>query len=292
MTFYQFQELFPNDDACLDHMLKIRYGGHEFHCPKCGTLGKFYRIKRERAYVCQHCKHFVFPCVGTPMEKSRTPLHKWFFAIYLFSTSRHRVSAMELKRQLGVTYKCAWRMAHEIRKYMAKIDDEFPLDGDVEADETYIGGKKEGGKRGRGAEGKAIVFGMLERGGDVMTKVVPNVQKRTLQPIIKENILPGSTVHTDELRSYMGLGREGYLHQTVNHGAGEYSRNGCHVNSLEGFWARLKLSIQGTHVHVSPKHLWKYVKEFEFRYNRRKNPDSMFVELVVNLATPSLPAGR
>ncbi len=216
------------------------------------------------------------------MERSRTPIHKWFYAMYLFSTSRHGISAKELERQLGVTYKTAWRMAHEIRKYMAEIDEEHPLDGDVEADETYIGGKQPG-KRGRGADGKAIVFGMLERGGELMAKVVPNVRKKTLQPIIKENVLPGSTVHTDELRSYMGLIREGYQHKTVNHGAGEYSRGDIHVNSLEGFWARLKLSIQGTHVQVSPKHLWKYVKEFEYRYNRRKQEDLIFSELVENL---------
>ncbi|MCY3826476.1 MAG: IS1595 family transposase [Candidatus Dadabacteria bacterium] len=282
MNFYQFQEQFPNDDACLEHMLVTRYGGRQFHCPKCGALSKFYKVERDRAYVCQHCKHFIFPCVGTPMERSRTPLHKWFYAMYLFSTSRHGISAKELERQVGVTYKTAWRMAHEIRKYMAEVDDEHPLDGDVEADETYIGGKRPG-KRGRGADGKAVVFGMLERGGELMAKVVPNVRKRTLQPIIEENVLPGSTMHTDELRSYLGLVRAGYRHRTVNHEAGEYSRNGCHVNTLEGFWARLKLSIQGTHVHVSPKHLWKYVKEFEYRYNRRKDPASIFSDLVENL---------
>ena len=124
---------------------------------------------------------------------------------------------------------------------------------------------------------------MLERGGDVLAEVVPNVRKRTLQPIIKKNVEQGSTVHTDKLRSYLGLAKAVYRHRTVNHGAGEYSRNVCHVNSLEGFWARLRLSIQRTHVHVSPKHLWKYVKEFEYRYNRRKKPASIFADLVANL---------
>ena len=282
INFYQFQQMFPDDEACLHQIMVSRYGGTQLECPKCQRNSKFHKMKKQPNYVCQFCGHHLYPCVGTPMEKSRTPLYKWFFAMYLFSTSRHGISAMELKRQVGVTYKTAWRMAHEIRKYMAEIDDENPLDGDVEADETYIGGKRPG-KRGRGAKGKAVVFGMLERGGEVMAKVVPNVRKRTLEPIIRKNILPGSTVHTDELRSYMGLARAGYRHLTVNHGTGEYSRNGCHVNSLEGFWSRLKLSIQGTHVHVSPKHLWKYVKEFEYRYNRRKSPDSIFSELVENL---------
>ena len=157
------------------------------------------------------------------------------------------------------------------------------LGGTVEVDETYVGGKRSGGKRGRGAPNKTVVFGMLERDGDIMMKVVPNVRKRTLHPIIAENVKAGSTVHTDELKSYMGLAEAEYDHETVNHGAGEYVDGDCHVNGLEGFWARLKLSTRGTHVHVSQKHLQKYVKEFEYRYNRRKRPASIFGDLVASL---------
>ena len=282
-TFYEFQKQFPDDKSCLRKIMIGRYGGTTLDCPKCGAHGKFYRLARDRAYLCQHCKHHIYPCVGTPMERSRTPLVSWFYAMYLFSTSRHGVAAKELQRQIGVTYKTAWRMAHEIRKYMAAVDGETPLGGTVEADETYVGGKRSGGKRGRGAPNKTVVFGMLERDGDVMTKVVPNVRKRTLQPIIAENVEPDSTVHTDELKSYSGLSKAGYEHETVNHSAGEYVRDDCHVNGLEGFWARLKLSIRGTHVHVSGTHLQKYVKEFEYRYNRRKRPDAIFGDLVANL---------
>ena len=260
-----------------------RYGGTELDCPKCGTHGKFYRMTRERAFVCQHCKHQLHPTVGTIMERSRTPLHKWFYAMHLFSNSRHGVAAMELQRELGVTYKCAWRMAHEIRKYMADTDGERPLDGTVEVDETCVGGKRSGGKRGRGAPGKTVVFGMLERDGDVMAKVVPNVRKKTLHPIIKQNVEKGSTVNSDELASYNGLDKAGFEHETVNHGAGEYVDGDCHVNGLEGFWARVKLSIRGTHVHVSKKHLQTYVKEFEYRYNRRKRPERIFGDLVASL---------
>ena len=134
---------------------------------------------------------------------------------------------------------------------MADTDGEWPLGGpgggDIEADETYIGGKKSGGKRGRGAPGKTVVFGMLERDGDIMMKVVPNVRKKTLQPIIEANVESGSTIHTDELKSYGGLSKAGYDHETVNHGAGEYVDGECHVNGR----LRLKLSIRGTHVHVS-----------------------------------------
>ena len=282
ISFYDFQRQFPDDEACLRRIMVERYGGTELDCPKCSEHGKFYRMTRERAYVCQHCKHQLHPTVGTPMERSRTPLHKWFYAMHLFSNSHHGVPAKELQRQLDVTYKCAWRMAHEIRKFMAEVDGETPLGGAVEADETYVGGKRPG-KPGRGAAGKTIVFGMLERGGDVMAKVVPNVSKRTLYPIITENIEPGSTVHTDEFGTYRGLDRAGYRHETVNHGLGEYVSGDSHVNGLEGFWARLKLSIRGTRVHVSRKHLPKHVKEFEYRYNRRRRPAAIFGDLVASL---------
>lgn len=278
-TFYEFQRQFPDDEACLEHLMKVRYGGTETDCPKCGERGRFYRMTRERAYVCQHCKAQVHPTAGTFMHRSRTPLHKWFFAMFLFSTSRHGVAARELQRQLGVTLKTAWRMAHQIRKHMADVDGEWPLGGVVEADETLVGGKVKGKGRGYRAN-KSVVFGMIERGGDVMAHVVPNVKRRTLEPIVRANVEQGSTIHTDELRSYLSLSRGGYKHERVNHGAGEYVRGDVHVNAVEGFWSRLKLSIRGTHVHVSAKHLQKYVKEFEYRYNRRKRPQTMFAEMV------------
>ena len=279
MTVLQFIKKFPNDDVCLEHLMRQRYGFKRI-CGGCGKTSIFHRVKTRRVYNCQWCGYQISPCVGTPMARSRTPLVSWFYAIYLFTTSRHGVAAKELERQLGVTYKTAWRMAQEIRKYMARVDGETPLGGVVEADETYIGGRTTGGKRGRGAPNKTVVFGMLERDGDVMANVVPNVQKKTLQPIIKENVVKDSTVHTDELKSYSGLSKAGFDHETVNHGAGQYVDGDSHVNGIEGFWARLKLSIRGTHVHVSGKHLQKYVKEFEYRYNRRKQPDRMLADLL------------
>ena len=279
LTVTDFFRQFPTDDACLEHLWEVRFSD-EVVCPKCEKVGKFYRLTKEPAYSCPRCGHHIHPMVGTPFEKTHTSLQKWFYAMYLFTTTRHGVATKELQRQLGVTYKTAWRMGHEIRKFMAKTDGEWPLGGAVEADETYVGGRTSGGKRGRGASNKTVVFGLAERGGDVMANVVPNVRKRALQPIIADNVEQGSTIHTDELRSYWGLGRIGFKHRTVNHGAGEYVSGNSHVNSIEGFWARLKLSIRGTHVHVSQKHLQKYVKEFEFRYNMRTNPGRMFDRLL------------
>ncbi|MFH1157760.1 MAG: IS1595 family transposase [Pseudomonadota bacterium] len=279
LSVQDFFKMFPDDEACLEHLFKTRFGnGQEVACPKCGEIGKFRRLAKLPAYTC-NCGHHIHPMVGTPFEDSRTPLQKWFYAMYLFTTSRHGVPAKELQRQLSVTYKCAWRIGHEIRKYMGMVDGNPPLSGTVEADETYVGGKRKG-TRGRGASGKTVVFGMLEKDGDVMTHVVPNVQRKTLQPIIEANVEKGSEMQTDELPTYHTLAGQGYSHTTVNHGAGEYVRGLTHVNGLEGFWSQIKRSIKGTHIHVSGKHMSKYLGEFEYRYNLRKTPEIMFDRLL------------
>lgn len=278
ITLRQFFKQFPDDQSCLEHLFNVRFG-QGYKCPKCEREAKWYPIKSERAYSCQWCGHHLHPTVGTLFEKSRTSLQLWFYAIYLFTTTRHGVSGKELQRQLGVTYKCAYRMGQQIREHMANVDGESMLSGHVEIDETYIGGKRPG-KRGRGADGKAVIFGMMERNGDVMTHVVPNVRRKTLRPIIDANVKTGSTVNTDELKTYHGLNQAGYSHETVNHGAGEYVNGETHVNSLEGYWSQLKKSIRSTHIHVSEKHLAKYAKEFEYRFNSRKNPEQMFPELI------------
>ncbi|MCX6910837.1 MAG: IS1595 family transposase [Verrucomicrobia bacterium] len=282
ITVLQFFRQFPDDESCLTHLFNVRFG-QGYRCPKCNREAKWYRIQAERAYSCQWCGNHLHPTVGTPFEDSRTSLRSWFYAIYLFTSCRHGVPAKDLERQLGITYKTAWRMGHEIRKHMAAVDGEIPLFGDVEADETYVGGYR-AGKRGRGAAGKTIVFGMLQRGGQVMTKVVPNVAGKTLKPLIEGNVNQGSTVHTDELPSYNGLNAKGYTHKTVNHGAGEYVVGDCHVNGLESFWKHFKSSLRGTHIHISKKHLSKYAKEFEYRFNSRAHPSSMFPDLVSKFA--------
>ena len=257
LTVQEFFVLFPDDDACLEHLMKQRFG-NPVTCPKCDNHGQFAKLKKVPAYACPTCGHHIHPMVGTPFENSHTSLQKWFYAMYLFTTSRHGVPAKELQRQLGVTYKTAWRMGHELRKYMAKIDGDTPLDGHVEIDETMIGGKCSGGKRGRGAPGKTVVFGMVERGGDVITRVVKDVRRKTLEAYILANVKRGATVSTDELRSYAKLMMHGYRHGTVNHSADEWVRGIHHTNSAEGFWSLLKRSICGTHVHVSPKHLTRF----------------------------------
>ena len=280
-TVLDFYKRFPDDNSCLEHLMRLRHGNPS-DCPKCGREAKFYKLAKEPAYSCEWCGHHIHPMVGTPFERSRTPLQKWFYAMYLFTTTRHGVPAKELQRQLSVTYKTAWRMGHEIRKYMAQVDGDPPLDGHVEADETYIGGRRSGGKRGRGAPGKTVVFGMVERGGDMMTRIVPNVRKATLERHILENIKDGATISTDELSSYAKIARFGYDHGTVNHSADQWVDGIHHVNTAEGFWSRLKNSIKGTHVHVSAKHLPKYLGEFEYRLNMRHHPEAMFARLLLS----------
>ncbi|WP_224826387.1 IS1595 family transposase [Cognatishimia sp. MH4019] len=286
----QFFQQFPTDEACLEHLFNVRFGqGHE--CPKCERSAKWYPLKSEKAYSCQWCGHHIHPMVGSIFEKSRTPLQLWFYAIFLFTTSRHGVSAKELQRQLGVTYKTAYRMGKLIREHMAAIDGDAPIGGQgevVEIDEAYVGGHRKG-VRGRGAAGKGILLGMVQRGGgggggggEIVIKQVPNTQKRTLQPIIEASVADGTEIHTDGHDGYGGLPEAGYDVKTINkRKSGKYvGPNGETVNAIENFWRHLKCSIEGTHISVSPKYLERYAKEFEYRFNRRTTPEVMLDELL------------
>ena len=278
----QFFKQFPDDETCLEHLFNVRFGqGHE--CPKCKRAAKWYRLQSEQAFSCQWCGHHIHPMVGSIFEKSRTPLQLWFYAIFLFTSTRHGVSAKELQRQLGVTYKCAHRMATRIRQHMAAVDGEEPLGGEgevVQIDETYVGGKSKG-KRGRGASNKTAVLGMVEPDGRVMAKVVPNTSGKTLQPIIEANVAKGSELQTDEWLGYKGLDAKGYDHKKVNHGAKQYvAEDGTTTNAIENFWRHVKCSIKGTHISVSSKYLETYVKEFEYRFNRRTSSELMLGELL------------
>jgi len=280
LSITEFMAMFPDDDACLEYLFKKNFGD-DFACPRCDEVGKFRKLSKMPAYTCQ-CGEHIHPMAGTPFHRSHTPLQKWFYAIYLFTTTRHGVPAKELQRQLSVNYKTAWRMGHEIRKYLGWVDGDPTLEGHVEIDETMIGGKRPG-KRGRAAAGKTVVFGMVERGGDVMTRVVDDVKRKTLEKHILENVKAGTTVSTDELTSYARLVRRGYKHGSVNHRQDEWVRGGHHTNTIEGFWSLLKRSIKGTHVHVSRRHLTKYLCEFEFRWNHRHDPAGMFPSLLKRL---------
>lgn len=292
-TIAQFFKRFPTEEACLNHLFDVRFG-QGFECPKCERASKWFRIKAERAYSCQWCGHHLHPTVGTPFEKTRTSLQLWFYAIFLFTTTRNGVAAKELQRQLGVTYKTAWRMADLIRKHMGDVDGDNMLGGAgeiVEIDETLIGGSVTG--KGSGYKGnKSVVVGMMERGGDVVTKVVTSRHREPMERLVLDNVHPGATVATDEFGSYRRLDTLGFDHVTVQHKKGQYTTdNGGGVNSIEGFWAQLKRSINGTHIHVSRKHLWKYAKEAEYRFNRRSQPSAMLDELLSTFGPLPQPRG-
>ena len=278
-TVKQFHEKYPDDDACLDEVFEQRYGCLD-HCPSCEKAFKYYRRKDRKAYACAYCAHILYPLADTIFHKSSTSLKNWFFAIYLFANSKNGVSAKELERHLGVTYKTAWRMAKQIRLLFQDQDqDDEPMNDIVEADETYVGGRKKG-KRGRGAEGKTPVIGIAERNGEVKAIVAPDTKACTVEPFICQNVEKGSQLMTDEYASYRRISLHGYKHQTVNHGSKQYVVGDVHTNTIEGFWSQLKRSINGTYHAVSPKYLQNYVDEFAFRYNLRHADEHLFHHLV------------
>jgi len=281
-TIKDFLKQFPDDAACLEHLMVVRYG-NPVECPKCRRVGRFSKLSKLPAYSCPWCGHHIHPMQGTPFQRSHTPLQKWFYAMYLFTTTRNGVSAKELQRQLGVTYKTAWRIGHEIRKYMGWVDGDSQLGGAaiVEADKAFIGGKDK-----QGEDDKAIVLGIVERGGDVLTRVIPNRRSWTVKAVIEQWVRPGARIATDQGAAFQGLNDEGYRHAWVNHAAKEYVRGNVHTNTIEGFWSWLKRGVNGTHVWVSPKHLPKYLGEFEFRFNLRKQPALMFDVLLAAFPRP------
>lgn len=278
-TIKDFRKRFPDDDACLDELMRMRFGEVAM-CSQRHKPTKYFRASKSRkTYSCQWCGEQFSPTAGTIFHKSPTPLSDWFYVMYLMTATRSGVSAKEVQRQLGVTYKTAWRMCHQVRKAM---DEKPKLRGKVELDETYVGGKRRG-TRGRGAEGKTIVFGAVQRKGKLNARVVENAKAKTLMPIVKEMVRGGSSIMTDEFLSYNRLTLNGYKHDKIRHYIREYVRDSVHTNNIEGFWSQLKRGISGTHVWVSRQHLQKYVDEFAFRYNQRADATPMFDRLLRNL---------
>ncbi len=266
---------FPDDKTCLDWLWRRLYStdGLHAHCPKCEKERGFHRVKSRPSFSCDSCGHHIHPTAGTIFHKSSTSLHLWFHAIFLMSSTRCGVSAKELERQIGVTYKTAWRMFHRIKNMLMDDDGDDPLSGTVEADEMYVGGKRRGrtGRPGKGSN-KTPVFGMVERGGRVHAVTVPNVTAGTLLGHVEKRVLPESMVYTDYYPSYKGLAARGYRHQRIKHSEGVYVSGDVHTNAIEGFWALVKGGIGGVHHAVSAKHLQGYLDSYAFRYNHRNDP--------------------
>lgn len=281
-TIKEFNQQFPDDEACLEFIFKARYPNGVF-CPKCQKETAHYRIKSKPVFSCEFCGNQVSPMVNTIFHKSPTPLRSWFYAMFLMSSTRCGISAKQLQRELGVTYKTAWRMFTQIRSIMAETQKQMA--GTVEVDETYFGGKSN--NPGRSLKDKTPVMGIVERdNGQVMAKVVPNVKARTLLPVLWNQVLPSkeNTVYTDELASYNLVAKLGYTHEHVEHAAKEYARGIVHTNTIEGFWSLVKRGIDGTRHAVSPKYLQHYLDEYGFRYNHRKSETPMFWLLLGRVA--------
>lgn len=265
--------------------MRTRYGDRHT-CGKCGKNAKYYRVKKRRSYECEYCGNQVYPTAGTPFHKSRTPLTDWFQVMHMFCTTRNGVAAKEVERQLGVTYKTAWRMCKKIREYMAYIDGDAPLGGPgggpVEIDKAFIGGKDK-----MGHDDKSIVLGMVERKGEVITRVIESRRSQHVIPPILEHVRPRSLVYSDEAHAWNELRwSKDYRLETVNHRRGEYVRGSVGVNTLEGFWSQVKRMINGTHIWVSKKHLQTYLCEAEFRWNLRKEPHLMMQLLLSAFPSP------
>jgi len=281
----QFKWKYGTHDKCLEAIKKLKYSD-ETECPSCKRLSVFYKVAGRTSYACGNCGYHIYPLAGTIFEKTTTPLDSWFFAMYLMVQTRSGVSAKQLERMLGVTYKTAWRMFKQIRILMAQQPS--LLDGIVEIDETYFGGK--GKNRAYewhgGVEEKEIVMGIVQRKGTAYAKHIPNTGKWTLINQIKQNIDPKAHIMTDELASYKNLYEHGFdKHYTVNHSDKEYVRHHLfHTNSVEGLWSHIKRGVYGVYRKVSKKYLQAYIDEYVWRYNNRKYLGLMFDRLLRQVA--------
>ncbi len=285
-----FQKQFPDDAACLE-WLKNHLYSDGIYCKNCERITKHHRVVSRPSYCCDNCGNHVHPTADTIFHKSPTPLTTWFYAIYLMSATRCGISAKQIERETGVTYKTAWRMFRQIR---SMLDDEKapPLGGTgrrVEMDETYVGGKRKGGT-GRPMAGdkvKTAIVGIVERKGRVKALIADDVKGSTLLAMVREHVLPRSTVFTDELNVYDGIKHMpnmGYNHKRINHTSKVYVVGDTHTNTVEGFWSLVKNGLRGVYHSVGKGYLQTYLNEYSFRYNRRSDTQPMFLSFLQQVA--------
>ncbi len=282
---------FQNPQVALDFIVAMRWP-EGVTCPRCEATEPSF-LKTRRIWKCRSCKRQFSAKVGTIFEDSPVALSKWLPAIWMLANAKNGISSYELGRALGVTQKTSWFMLHRIR--LAMQTQTFDrIDGEVEIDETFIGGKarfmplarKQRVMVGRraGTSGKTAVMGVLDRKArkghsTVRTEIVPNIRKETVSRVVDEHVEPGATVYTDQLRSYVSL-RRLYVHKVINH-ATSYAKGKIHVNGLENFWSLLKRGMRGTYVSVEPFHLFRYLDEQVFRFNNRKTKDvARFIDVM------------
>jgi transposase-like protein len=274
---------FADYDNCRQFLVDLRWPDGKVVCPRCGS-DKVTYLSTARLYKCygEHEKAKFSLKVGTIFEDSALGLEKWLPAMWLLVNAKNGISSMEIARSLGITQKSAWHMAHRIRFALHKGSFDSMLQGEVEADETFIGGKARNMHKsvkarritgqGRNVEDKTIVMGVLERGGQVRTQVIPDRQKHTLQPIVRQHVAAGAALFTDEMGGYKGLDAE-YKHEIIDH-AVQYVDGRVHTNGIENFWSLVKRGLAGTYVSVEPFHLFRYLDEQSYRYNNRATKDN------------------
>jgi transposase-like protein len=286
-TLIEAIRYFSDAQVCHDFMVKMRWPDGKISCPRCGG-NRVGFISTRRTWQCKGCKKQFSTKLGTIFEDSPLGMDKWLPAVWLIANAKNGISSHELARSLGVTQKSAWHMLHRIRLAM-QAGTFNKMKGQVEADETFIGGKARnmhpGARKvkGTGTVGKTVVMGLLERHGEVRTKVVPNTRRSSVAAEVRANVCHGSEVFTDALRSYNGL-CDDYAHQVIDH-AECYVKGNAHTNGLENFWSLLKRSIRGTYVSVQPFHLFRYLDEQTFRFNKREGSDfTRFLEVLLSVA--------
>jgi transposase len=300
ISFMEFMREFPDDGACLDYLWRTRYAedGENAECPKCQQVRPFkrYETKQQRqSWTCTACGHHIHPTAGTIFHKSSTSLQLWFYAIYLVSSSRCGIAAKQLERELGVNYKTALRMLHKIREDLMP-QDATPLSGEVEADETFIGGRlREGERRKLRAQGiiqrgpatkpRDVVFAAVERGGTVRAVVIPGKSRNAaaVSRQLHEFVLPGSMVFTDDWAGYHPIGKT-YRHRRIKHSQRIYVDGDCHTQTIEGFFGHFKTDVRGTHHNISTRWLPGYLNEWVWKWNHRNDDQAMFRSLLRNAA--------
>ncbi len=294
-TYRDFIAEYPDDDACLDKIFEMIYGDM-ISCPKCGYEKRYVRVRTRKAYQCRKCYNSIHVLRSTPFSRTRTPLTSWFYAIFLFTKSKHGLPALELARTIGVTPKTALRMLKQIRIFitndeskMGSINSQSIDNQEVVIDESFVGGlnknrhkdKKVAKCQGRSYKDKTPVFGMLEKSsGRLIAKVMPNVQGKTIKKFLLKYVHPGATLHTDEYKGYNGLEKI-YNRKSCNHSAKIFVAEGASTNALESAWNNLKKSYR-VYAHMTKKYIHLYVKEFVFRFNNR-NSKNVFRDLLYSI---------
>lgn len=291
-SLFELLDYFNTEEKCIDYLAKVKWNGG-VECPYCAN-DKAYRLTTGRKnWKCSKCRKQFSVRVGTMFEDSRISLRKWFVAIYLIAAHKKGISSHQLAKDIKVTQKTAWFMLSRIRTSFEPTKEVFT--NTVEIDESWYGGleknkhmnKRTKGTQGRSAKTKTPILGILERDGKVYALPVADTKAKTIIPIIKEKIVKGGTVYTDEWKSYRTLATD-YDHQFIKHSAHQYVDGAIHTNNIENFWSLLKRGINGIYHHVSDKHLAKYVNEYTFRYNNRKMTDGSKFDVCIANATQKI----